>query len=933
MKQAAVAPLVGREEQLARLELFVQGTEKEPAALVLEGEAGIGKTTIWRAGVESARDLGFRVLEARAAAAERELSFAALGDLLCDVQDQIGYLPAPQRRALRIALLLEDVEGEPPEQRAIAAALLGLLRRLAEAAPVLVALDDAHWLDPPSATALQYAARRLETERIRILATRRSGASDIELEDAERLTIGPLELSALDRLIRERLGARFLRPTLRQLEEISGGNPFYALEIAGSLLRSSERVEPGDPLPIPSSLRDLVRERLTTLTPAAREAALVTAAMAQPTVSNVERAVERGRVAVAEALVAGVLEREGHALRFTHPLLAASVYEDSTPTERGALHRRLAEVVTDQEERARHLAEASEGPDDALAGALEAAASRAVARGAPDTGARLAKQALDLTPPHDCDAAQRRRLEWARLTAAAGDPMKADELLEGQLELASTGRERAEVWFELGNVRITTRGSSVARACYERALHELPDGKEHRELRVLVLLELAGTHGAELVLDSDATDRAITLAEELGQPELLARALGLHGMKLAGRGDEPNDEYWARALELERSATWLRVGGATHAFALHLHGTGDFDSGARHIDRVVESMRANGDPALAWVLQDASDVARAAGRWEEGARYAEEAYDLVVQTGRETLEPQCLLYKARFALLRGDLELARDQTEEAVALLERLASSQVALAAWDGPIWDGLAKLLGRTAAMSGHYAEAHDWFAADIDFIRQLDHVLMRWWLAEALGDDIWTLVALGKFAEAEREVAELVEIAEEQGSPIDALAARAQGIVAAARGRSTESLEQLERSLALFEGTQSAWMFEIGRTLFLLGSAQRRARKKQKARETLGRALAMFERLGARLWAEKARTELSQIGGRPFRAGALTATEQRVADLVAAGRSNAEVAHELFLSPKTVEWNLSKIYKKLHVRSRAELTAKLAKKQLLTR
>jgi hypothetical protein len=450
MKQAAVASLVGREEELLRLDAFLRGTEEGPAALMLDGDAGIGKTTIWVAGIERARELGFRVLEARAAAAERELSFAALNDLLCEVQDEIGYLPAPQRRALRIALLLEEVEGEPPEQRAIAAALLGLLRRLAEDAPVVVALDDAHWLDSPSTTALQYAVRRFETERIRVLATSRSGGSEVKLE-GERLTIGPLELSALGQLIRERLGARFLRPTRRQLEEISGGNPFYALEIAGSLLRSSERLVPGDPLPIPPSLRDLVRERLTTLTPAAREAALVTAALAHPMVTTVERALDGGSRAVSEAIAAGVLERDREVLRFTHPLLAKSVYEDSDRAERTVLHRRLAEVVSEPEERARHLAETAEGPDDDLAADLEAAAASAAARGAPDTGASLAKRAVELTPSERRSELHRRRLEWVRHTLAAGDPQRAAELLEHNFDLAEAGRERAEVLLELGN--------------------------------------------------------------------------------------------------------------------------------------------------------------------------------------------------------------------------------------------------------------------------------------------------------------------------------------------------------------------------------------------------------------------------------------------------------------------------------------------------
>ena len=296
---AAGSALIGREQELARLEAFVEGTADGPPRLVLEGEAGIGKTTLWRAGVEHARELGFRVLESRPVAPERELSFAALGDLLSGTHDEIGDLPAPQRRALRIALLLEEAEGEPADERAVAAAMLGLLRRLAADKPLVVALDDIQWLDAPSAGTLQFAFRRLDREPIRVLATSRLRAdtTTVSFDDAGRIEVGRLPLQALDQLVRTRLGARFLQPTLRRLEEAAGGNPFYALEIAASLQRSGVDVEPGEPLPIPLALREVVRDRLASLSPSVRQAALATAALAQPTMSAVQQAIggSRGR--------------------------------------------------------------------------------------------------------------------------------------------------------------------------------------------------------------------------------------------------------------------------------------------------------------------------------------------------------------------------------------------------------------------------------------------------------------------------------------------------------------------------------------------------------------------------------------------------------------------------------------------------------------
>jgi DNA-binding CsgD family transcriptional regulator len=918
----------GRERELALTDTFLSSARDGPRVLLFEGEAGIGKTSLWQVGVHHARELGLRVLEARPAASERGLSFAALGDLLAGTHDEIRTLPGLQCRALRIALLLEEAEGEAPELRAVGAALGGLLRRLADDDTILIAVDDVQWLDTSSAAALQFALRRLEDEPVRVLATSRSDGGLLDVESTERIEVGPLRRDELDQLVRTRLGARFLRPTLRQLEQASRGNPFYALEVAASLLRAGSRHEPGEPLPIPARLLELVGERLATLTPAAREAAVAAAALAQPTVSLLRRATgDRAAAGVSEAVAAGILERDGEALRFTHPLLASTLYGECGEDERRDLHRRLAELVADPEEQARHLAEVASGPDEQVASALEAAATSVGKRGAPDAAARLAKHAVELTPIDLSADVHRRRLEWAKHCLAAGDPAFAENLLERQLEQVGTGRERAEVELELGTARLAIHGISAARACYERALREL-EGTDELELGTRVLLELADANLGERITASDVSERAIAFAEELGKPELLARALGIHGWKLTA-GEPPPAEYWRRAMEVEHDAGELRYRGPTHAFAWQTFMRGDVEAGASHLRRVADSMRRRGDPKLPMLLLDMSDAARASGAWDVAARYADEAYDLVVQTGREALEPDCVMYKARFALLHGNLELAQTQTDEALTLLKRLASSEAALAGFDGRVVESLGKsLLGRIAAMSGRHADAHHSLAADIETLRQLG---LRDALAESLAEDIASLVALGELEEASRALHELSELAKMLGTPIDALAARAQGLVAAAAGDSAGAFGHLERALRLLEALPAPWPLEMAKTLLALGGVRRRARQKLAARETLERALEIFERLGARLWVEKTRAELRQLGGRPSRPDALTATEQSVANLVAKGRSNAEVANELFMSPKTVEWNLSKIYKKLHVRSRAELAAKLAKQESL--
>lgn len=908
--------LVGRGEELRRLDGFLNGASR--TTLLIEGEPGIGKTTLWQAGVVRAEELGFRVLQARPAAAERELSFAALGDLLLGVQDHIGALPAPQRRALRIALALADANGKPPEQRTIALAVLGLFRVLAEEDPVLVALDDVQWLDPQSASAIQFAVRRFDGERTRLLATLRPPAEPSGLADGERLTLGPLSVDALDRLARSHLGAQFLRPTLHELARASGGNPFYALEIAAAALRSGQTIEPGEPLPVPTKLRDVVRYRLAELTPPARDTALVTAALAHPTVAVVEEAAHAG---LHEAIAAGILEQIDDSLRFTHPLFASTVYDDAEPTQRIDVHRRLAKIVDGPEERARHLAESSDAPDEEVASALEHAAANLAARGAADAATKLAKRAVHLTPP-DRGSGHSRGIAWARYTAQAGDPVFAEKLLERQVETSRTGQERAEVLLELGRTHELHKGFAGTRAHYERALAEFDD-VDDPELRTRIMIELGALDIGEARTDSDTTEGALALAEHLGNPDLLARALANHAGWLMLLGRPPSDEYWRRAIEIEARSGELRMDGPTHTYAYVTFMRGDLETSAELGRRVMESFARRGDPLLADLLMEACERERELGDPKTAARYADEAHELVLQTGRELLEPACVLLKARLNIRFGELELARSQAEQAIALSNGMQKSEAGRA-----YIEMLGKtVLGQVAAELGDHARALE-FLSDAIAAAQRLHGFGEAFAAQVIAGAVEELVVLGRHEEAAEHVKRLESPPEAADAPwLDAITARARGVVAAAAGDPTAAVAQLERSVNIMETAVTPSPFELARTLLALGRVQRRERQKQAAREPLQRALDLFERVGARLWAEKARDELRRIGGRPAAANGLTSTELRIAEHVAAGRSNAEVAQELFISPKTVEWNLSKIYKKLRVRSRAELAARFAK------
>src|SRR5689334_14231468 len=260
--------IIGREAELAAVRAFVGKVANGPSALVLEGEVGIGKSTLWLAGVESARAQKLRVLTSRPAEAERNLAHVGLGDLLEDFLDEIlPSLPTPRRRALEIATLRAETKGDPVDQRALALALRDVIDRLSEREPVLVAIDDVQWFDPSSSIALAFALRRLAGKDIRLLLARRPAGETQTLgldqalrgAAAQRLSVGPLSAGALHLLLRDQFHKPFARQTLLSIHERSGGNPFFAVELARVL---DADADPLEPLHVPETLEGLLRARI-----------------------------------------------------------------------------------------------------------------------------------------------------------------------------------------------------------------------------------------------------------------------------------------------------------------------------------------------------------------------------------------------------------------------------------------------------------------------------------------------------------------------------------------------------------------------------------------------------------------------------------------------------------------------------------------------
>jgi DNA-binding CsgD family transcriptional regulator len=915
----SVPHLPGREDELAALLDLLDASDELPAAAVVVGEAGIGKTALWLAATAAADKRGYLVLSCRPAEAEAGFSFVGLADLIgARVADVLPELPRPQRRALEAALALSESEGPPAEERVVAFAFLSTLRKLAVSHRLLLAIDDVQWLDAPSLAMLRFALPRLEAEPVAVILTARdeaplwlrSGPPEARLLTIE---LGPLSVGALNELLRTRTGVVLPRPILLRILDTSRGNPFFALELANALRRRGGRVGPGEELPIPASLDELVQERLEALGPAALEVARVVAALAEPTLRLVDAGARRRvQAGLADALDTGVLEVDGDRLRFTHPLLRSAVSSRATPAQRRSLHARLAQVVPSTEERARHLALATVEPSCEIASVLEDAAHAAQSRGAPAAAAELAEQALRLTPAADVGAARRRVLLAADRHYEAGDNGRAIALLEQARAATPRGVEYAAVLVHLAPVQAEVVGLREAMSLYEEALTQA-EGDD--ALKATIHLKLADlmryTENAERGLAH--AELAVRAASRVDHAALKCRALAEFGALHFNTGRGIPQSEMEQALVLERSLPeWPLADAATWIFGHQLVWSGELEQARALLHEWLDAVKTRDEPERASPLWYLSILEWRAGHWELADRYAAESLALREQVGRDS--PPARWPNAIIAAHQGKVEAARAYAERALEGA-RAADNRVVQS---GQLWVlGFIELsLGDAAAALEHLKPAHE--------IR--DGFLFEPGMRVELADILEALIAVGELDEAEQILVHW----EERAGALDrawalAILARCRALLLAAQGDLAGSLAGLERAVA--EHDRSVDPFQHARTLLTLGSTQRRAKQRGAARVTLGRALGTFERLGAPLWAEKARSELARIGGRVPSDGELTEGEHRVAALVADGRTNREVAAALFLTEHTVETVLSRCYKKLGIHSRTALARELAR------
>jgi DNA-binding CsgD family transcriptional regulator len=920
-----VGALLGRAGECQLIEGFLAGPR--PAMLVMDGEAGIGKTTLWRYGVQRCAAVGRLVLEFRPGEAEQALTFAGLAGLFPDplLDEVLPGLPEPRRRALEAALLRVHEPSGPPGPATLGLGVLSVLRALAARSPVVIAIDDVQWLDEPSSRVLEFALRRVGTVDIGVLATRRAelpGTGTAPLEPAipaehrQRIVVGPLPAGVLGRVIGDRLGLTLPRLLASRLQQQSGGNPFVALELVRAAVARQAMPAPSEPFPIPADLVSLVGDRIAELPPEAAQALRMLAAMAHPTRALLARGIgaEMAERALHE-LAARELVTDGVSVRCAHPLIASAALATMLPTERRRMHHKLAAITGDVEERARHLALAASRPRLRVAAALDDAARLARRRGASDGAAELARLAALATPPDDVDELARRELILAQHLLDAGSPADARDAAARAVARLAPGPGRVDALIQLAKIEGDTLVVGSRGAMFLQALDEARGDRA-----ALVRAHVAAGHWGDFPGGEGATEEAharaaidLLAGHEDDDPGSSATALLMlveAGFR-AGRGIDRG--LLARAIALESQADLAIVDRPSTQGAIGLGLAGLHSESIKATLACLAQAEAEGDwsvrpillRALAWTAWCAGDLLRAAA-------WIGQAIDVAGEIGLD--DGVIWAYAAQIEASMGAIEAARDHSRMAIArgvetrswwweIRGHAATVFLGLTTGDTALAASAADHTLALAARAGTEYEPgwnriHGDVAEALISVRRLDHAedIVSWFESRAaISRHPWSLLA----------------------------SARSRALLEAARGRKDSALAITDRSLA--EDTTGDMALERARTLLVRGQVLRSLDRRLAARDVFAQSQRVFEAAGAAPWAERARCELGRVSGRAPSQGELTPMERRTAELASTGRSNQEIADELMLSVRTVESQLSAAYRKLGVRSRAALATAL--------
>ena len=907
--------LTGREAEQGLIDqLLGQAADGNSGVLVLRGEPGIGKTAL--IAYAAGRAGPMRVLRATGIEAESGLGFAGLYSLLHPVASYLAVLPDQQAAALRAALGLGGAVSRTPDRLAVAAGTHTLLVTAAEDRPLLILVDDLHWLDPASQEALLFALRRLDRDAIACLVTMRPAMpAPVGLPYQE---LAGLDTDAAERLVEAVAGTKPAPEVARRLHTETGGNPLALVELSAAL--SSEQLRgaelPGEPLEPGTAIRERFAARLDRLSPPSRIALLVAAAAGRCAVAEVHAAVARlgsgNSNAFFEAETAGLIRLTSNGVEFSHPLVRSVAYHVAVPAQRRAAHQALAETLAgrDAERAAWQLAAAATGPDDAAADALDTAAGAAAHKGAPLEAAAAWERAAELS-----GEAERRSGRLAEAAEAALDGGDLDRVRRLTQTMPAAGQHltRAKMLAVRGRLALLTGQMAVAQGELAEAADLAADADP---LRAVELLDQAVSAALEAGLYDEASRAAERMAALAERSDETARFLadlaygGLawlrgeaeHGMALI-RGAvsilEANPVLASRPeRQLDLASAWCDAGRPDRAWPC--------------TNRAVELARSEGAAgrlprALAW----ASWLDGEGGRWSRALAYGSQALDLALATGQAYLACYAYATLANVEAAQGRdddcLRHANGAHQLAAELgLRKLEvqarRSQALLDLGRGRLEEAITRYEGlrRLTADSGI---AHPYYSTIPDLIE--------------------AYARIGAIDQARALVPEYLASVPGRANPQSAArAARCRGLVAA-DDFDTHFLE------ALAQHERGDVVFQHARTHLAYGERLRRVQRRRDARVQLRAAAEIFDRLDARPWAERARAELRASGETLARAGdgaeQLTPQELQIALLVTEGRTNAEVGRAVFLSTRTVEFHLSRAYRKLGVSSRTELTRRL--------
>jgi DNA-binding CsgD family transcriptional regulator len=909
---------VGRERERARIDrLLGDARAGRSGALLMHGEAGIGKTALMRWAIGQAS--GMRVLRARGIETESDIPFAGLAELLTPLLDRLDDVPEVQARALRGALALGPAT--PHDRFTVPAGLLSLLAVAAEEQPVLVAIDDAQWLDDASLEAFLFAGRRIEAEGIAMLGSLRdgTGVAGMDVPWLERMAVSPLADDEARELLGSAQPERLAPSVADRLVSTAAGNPLALLEIPRQLSdgQRAGREPLEEPLRPGTGVERAFRRALDALDDGARSALLVAATAHTGRIDVIEPALIGSGLALDDlraAEEARLLSTAEGEIDFRHPLLRSTAYHAASAPERRAAHRALAAAAPGgSPERAWHLAACAVAPDEEVAAALEAAALDARGRGAHATAARDFGRAAQLTPEDEPRA--RRLLEAATDATRSGEADRAFALLGDAARLTLDPLLAADVQRMTGHVEMR-RGSPLV--AYELLVAEAERVRSRDPRRAAgMFLEASVSHmitGDMHALVATA-ERARALATS-ADPAVELLATAVIGEAYLALGDVEQGDALLSAcepylLEGDPLAIVEVVGMAAHS-SIWIE---KFDRAERIFDRLIAAARdASAVSALIYPLAARSHLDFRLGRWAAARAGAAESVELAHDTGQLPILAHSLSALAHVEAALGQEEECRGHVSEGLALVARFQGD--ATGAY-------LTAALGLLELGLGRIPEA---IAVLEDTQRTADRLGMQPSLVMSTPDLIEAYARASRRDEAQ----ELLEGFEARGRRTgarwaEAAVARLRGLLAP----DAAMRAQFDAALALHDGLPMP--FEHARTLLCLGERMRRARQRADAREPLKEALETFERLGARGWAERTRTELRATGEQQSRrtetaAEQLTPHELQIAVLVAQGMTNREAAAALFLSPKTIEYHLGQIYRKLDVRGRAQLARLMA-------